>query len=241
MFWRVFIVYVLFGEVSFGQTILSPKERLKTLLSNQNAWKSVVYMEDLSVEGDNSMTWRNESMPYVIEIAFESDGASDLGVKVLLKSNTNQEAIVGYNFGNERLYLNTINAGKTNVPDALGLFTTPLKVLRGRVKFYVFVQKNLVEVFANDGEGFLSSQVFPEDDSFDWQIFTVSKAKVAQLGVYEMKKLTCQRHLSKFLSKSTQKILSILKSLNPVISLHILRRFKTFNCTKWKIFQDETY
>lgn len=191
MLWRVIIICVLFGQISFGQATISPKERLKALLSNQNAWKSVIYMEGLGVEGDNGMTWRNESMPYVIEIAFESDGATDLGVKVLLKSNTNQEAIVGYNFGNEQLYLNTINVGRTNagrpnVPDALGLFTTPLKVLRGRVKLYVFIQKNLVEVFANDGEGFLSSQVFPEENSFDWQIFTVGKAKVGQLGVYEM-------------------------------------------------------
>jgi len=188
MLWRVIIICVLFGQISFGQATISPKERLKTLLSNQNNWKSVVYMEGLSVEVDNGMTWRNEFVPYLIEIAFESDGASDLGVKVLLKSNTNQEAIVGYNFANEQLYLNSINAGKPNVPDALGLFTTPLKVLRGRVKLYVFVQKNLVEVFANDGEGFLSSQVFPEDNSFDWQIFSVGKAKVAQLGVYEMRK-----------------------------------------------------
>ena len=74
------------------------------------------------------------------------------------------------------------------MPDALGLFTTPLKVLRGRVKLYVFVQQNLVEVFANDGDGFLSSQVFPEENSLDWQIFTVGKAKVAQLGVYEIRK-----------------------------------------------------
>lgn len=186
MLWRVIIICVLFGQICFGQATISPKERLKTLLSNQNNWKSVVYMEGLSVEGDNGMTWRNESVPYVIEIAFESDGASDLGLKVLLKSNTNQEAIVGYNFANEELYLNTINAGKTNVPDALGLFTAPLKVLRGRLKLHVFVYKNLIEVFANDGEGFLSSQVFPEDNSFDWQIFTVGKAKVGQLGVYEM-------------------------------------------------------
>lgn len=188
MLWRVLIFSIWFGQICFGQTIVFPKERLKTLLSNQNNWKSVVYMEGLSIEGDNGMTWRNESVPYVIEIAFESDRASDLGVKVLLKSNTNQEAIVGYNFANEQLYLNTINAGKTSVPDALGLSTTPLKVLRGRVKFYVFVYKNLIEVFANDGEEFLSSQVFPEDNSFDWQIFTVGKSSVGQLGVYELRK-----------------------------------------------------
>lgn len=187
MLWRVFTVCVLFGQVSFGQATISPKERLKTLLSNQNAWKSVIYMEGLSVEGDNGMTWRNESIPYMIEIAFESDGATDLGVKVLLKSNTNQEAIVGYDFDNEQLYLNSINAGKTSISDALGLFTTPLKVLRGRIKLYIFVQKNLVEVFANDGDGFLSSQVFPEENSFDWQIFTAGKTKVAQLGVYELR------------------------------------------------------
>jgi len=185
MLWRLVIFFAFISQITFCQTAVSPKERLKALLSNQNNWKSVIYMEGLSVEGDNGMTWRNESFPYVIEIAFESDGASDLGVKVLLKSNTNQEAIVGYNFANEQLYLNTINAGKTNISDILGLFTTPLKVQRGRVKLDIFVQKNLVEVFANDGEGFLSSQVFPEENSFDWKIFTIGKAQVGQLGVYE--------------------------------------------------------
>lgn len=186
MLCRVFVFCILFGQICFGQTAISPKERLKTLLANQNSWKSVVYMEGLSVEGDNGMIWRNESVPYLIEIAFESDGASDLGVKVLLKSNTNQEAIVGYNFANEQLYLNSIDAGKTSVPEALGLFTAPLKVLRGRLKLHIFVYKNTIEVFANDGEGFLSSQVFPEENSFDWQIFTVGKASVGQLGVYEI-------------------------------------------------------
>lgn len=187
MLWRVLVFCILLGQICFGQTTVAPKERLRALLSNQNNWKSVIYMEGLSLEGDNGMTWRNESVPYVIEIAFESDGASDLGVKVLLKSNTNQEAIVGYNFANEQLYLNSINAGKTSVPDALGLFTAPLKVLRGRLKLYIFVYKNTIEVFANDGEGFLSSQVFPEENSFDWQIFTVGKASVGQLGVYEIR------------------------------------------------------
>lgn len=185
MLWRLVIFFAFISQITFCQTAVSPKERLKALLSNQNNWKSVVYMEGLSFEGDNGMTWRNESFPYVIEIAFESDGASDFGVKVLLKSNTNHEAIVGYNFANEQLYLNTINAGKTNISDILGLFTTPLKLQRGRVKLYIFVQKNLVEVFANDGEGFLSSQVFPEENSFDWKIFTIGKAQVGQLGVYE--------------------------------------------------------
>lgn len=200
MLWRLVIFFAFISQITFCQTAVSPKERLKALLSNQNNWKSVVYMEGLSVEGDNGMTWRNESFPYVIEIAFESDGASDLGVKVLLKSNTNQEAIVGYNFANEQLYLNTINAGKANI---LGLFTTPLKVQRGRVKLYIFVQKNLVEVFANDGEGFLSSQVFPEENSFDWKIFTIGKAQVGQLGVYERIKKVQQKYLSELLQKST--------------------------------------
>ncbi len=187
MFWKTFIICILFYQITYSQVVSSPKGRLKTLLSNQNDWKSVVYMEGLNIEGNNGMTWRNESLPYMIEIVFESDGASDLGVKVLQKNNLLQEAIVGYDFNYEFLYINTSNAGKTTIPDALGMFTVPLKIERGRVKLHVFVQKNIIEVFANDGEVFLSSQVFPEENSFDWEVFALGKANVGQLGVYELK------------------------------------------------------
>jgi sucrose-6-phosphate hydrolase SacC (GH32 family) len=185
MIFRITIVCLFFYQSAYSQIVSLPKERLKMLLSNQNNWKSVVYMEGLNIEGDNGMTWRNESMPYMIEITFEADGATDLGVKVLQKSNTNQEAIIGYNFSNEQLYINSINAGKTNSVDALGLFITPLKITRGRIKLQVFVQKNIIEVFANDGDAFLSSQVFPDENCFDWQIFVVGKANIAKLLVFE--------------------------------------------------------
>lgn len=175
------------AQISYSQSIIDIKEGMKTRLAAQKNWQNVITTEGMIIEGDNGMTWRNSSSIYMIDIEFETDGTSDFGVKVLLKPNTNQEAIVGYQLTNEQLYINNTNAGKADNSNTLGLFVTPLKIVRGRMKFQIFVDKTSVEVFANDGEASILSQVFPEENSIDWQIFSHGKSKVSSLKVYEQK------------------------------------------------------
>jgi fructan beta-fructosidase len=185
------IIYFLFclflSQLSYSQSIIDIKERLKTRLSTTHNWQNVITMGDMNIEGDNGMTWRNSSSTYMIDIEFETDGASDFGVKVLLKPNINQEAIIGYQLTNEQLYINSTNAGKVENSNTLGLFVAPLKIVRGRMKFQIFVDRTSIEVFANDGEASVMSQVFPEENSTDWQIFSNGKSKVSSLKVYEQK------------------------------------------------------
>lgn len=181
-----FFFGLFLAQISYSQSIIDIKERLKTRLSIIHNWQNVVAMEGMTIEGDNGMTWRNSSS-YMIDIEFETDGASDFGVKVLLKPNTIQEAIVGYQLTNEQFYINNTNVGKADNANILGLFVAPLKIVRGRMKFQIFVDKTSVEVFANDGEASVMSQVFPEENSTDWQIFSNGKSKVSSLKVYEPK------------------------------------------------------
>ena len=89
-------------QLAYSQEIISIQERMKTRFSQQSDLHSVVIMEDLSIEGDNGMTWRNYSESYMIEIEFEPNGATEFGVKVLIKEKINQETIVGYQRNNEQ-------------------------------------------------------------------------------------------------------------------------------------------
>ena len=187
MKFKILICCIFFSQVVYSQALSSSREQLKTRLSAQNNWQSVIMMQDLNIEGENGMTWRNESESYYIELEFEANGATDLGVKVLLKDKTNQEAIVGYNLTNEQLYINNINAGKSNLSENSGIFTNPMKIERGRIKLQIFVNKTSVEVFANEGEASVFAKVFPEENSTDWQIFSVGKAKIAKLSVFEQR------------------------------------------------------
>lgn len=185
MKYKIIFLYLFCTQLSYAQAISKTQQRLNALLSPSNNWRSVVMMEDLNLEGENGMTWRNTSENYLIDIEFEANGATDLGVKVLLKTNINQEAIVGYNLTNEQLYINTFNAGQAESPYVNGLFVSAMSIVRGRIKLQVFVNKTSIEVFANDGEATVFSRVFPKEQSTDWQIFSEGKAKVAKLSVFE--------------------------------------------------------
>jgi fructan beta-fructosidase len=188
MKYKIIILYLFVFQLAYSQEVIEIKERMKARFSPQSDWHSVVMMEDLNVEGDNGMTWRNYSESYMIAIEFEPNGASEFGVKVLLKEKLNQEVIVGYQLNNEQLYINSINAGKADFANALGMFVTPMKIDRGRVKMQVFVDKNSVEVFGNESEASVMSKAFPEENSTDWQIFSNGRAKVTKLTVWELRK-----------------------------------------------------
>ena len=178
------LLFLFFSQLAYSQIVSDNKERLEKRFSPQNNWHSVVFMEGLSIEGDNEMTWRNESESYLIDIEFEPNGATNFGVKVLLKEALNQEAIVGYSLTNEQLYINNINVGKS---DETGMFTAPMKIERGRIKLQIFVSKTAVEVFGNEGESLVLAKVFPAENSTDWQIFSNGRAKIIKLSVFEQK------------------------------------------------------
>ena len=187
MQYKIICLLLFLLQSAHGQVPNDIKERLRNRFTVSKNWHNVIMMEDLNIEADNGMTWRNEALSYMIEIEFEANGANDLGVKVLLKPNSKQEVIVGYSLNNEQLYINNTNTGKSDFPDALGMFVTPMKIERGRVKLQIFVNKTSVEVFGNEGEAAVLSQVFPEENSFDWQIFSDGRAKVSKLSVWEQK------------------------------------------------------
>ncbi|WP_435356766.1 GH32 C-terminal domain-containing protein [Emticicia sp. SJ17W-69] len=182
---KIFICGLLLSQLAYSQSIVDIKERMRIRLASQDKWHTVIMMEDLSLEGDNGMTWRNNTESYMIEIEFDPNGASEFGVRVLLKENLNQEAIVGYQLNNEQLYINSIHAGRNDAVNILGMWVIPMKTDRGRVKMQIFVDKTSVEVFGNDGEARLISRVFPEENSTDWQVFSNGRAKVTKLVVWE--------------------------------------------------------
>ena len=157
-------------------------------LLNSKHWKSVVWMKDLNAEGAETMTWRNGTASYRIDIEFDLSEGREFGLKLLQKQGMNQETIIGYQVDNEQLYINRINSGKIISSNFASMDAAPLKLDKGRLKLQIFVDKMSVEVFANDGQVAITDLVFPESDSFDWQIFSNGgKTSVVELSVYEWK------------------------------------------------------
>ena len=82
MMYKIGIFYLLICQSAYSQEVVDFKERLKArFFSQNNNWHSVVMMEELNIERNNEITWRNDSESYMIEIEFEPNGASEFGVK----------------------------------------------------------------------------------------------------------------------------------------------------------------
>ena len=185
------------GQMSIAREISMKKTKTGLRLVQKPAeevlkaknWHSVVQMEEMNVEGDNGMTWKNQGGSYMIDVEFEMNGAREVGVKVFQKQKTTQDAVIGYQVDNEQLYINRINSGKVISPTFASLDASPLTLDRGIIRMQIFVDKSSIEVFGNDGDATVTSLVFPEDNSFDWQIFSQGgKAKVTKLKVWEWRK-----------------------------------------------------
>jgi sucrose-6-phosphate hydrolase SacC (GH32 family) len=74
-----------------------------------------------------------------------------------------------------RLTLDRTRSGVTSFHRAFpGVYEAPLRVRDGRVRLRVLCDTSSVEVFANDGETVLTSQVFPAAASTGWEFFSES-------------------------------------------------------------------
>jgi len=152
-------------------------------------WKGIVQMEEMGIEEDNSMMWRNQTSSYMIDVEFELGSAREVGVKVMKNLTTNQETLVGYQKDSEQLYINRINSGKIISPNFASMDASPLKLERGTVRLLIFVDQSSIEVFGNDGEAVVTSLIFPENNSANWQLFSRDgRVKVTKLKVWEWQK-----------------------------------------------------
>lgn len=152
-------------------------------------WRGIVQMEEMGIEEDNAMMWRNQGGSYMIDVEFEMGAAREVGVRVMKNTANNQETLIGYQKDSEQLYVNRINSGKVISPNFASLDASPLKLERGTVRLLIFVDQSSIEVFGNDGEAVVTSLVFPENTNADWQLFSRDgRAKVTKLKVWEWQK-----------------------------------------------------
>ncbi len=88
------------------------------------------------------------------------DVAKEFGIKVL--KSAKKETVIRYNVEKEEMYIDRRNSGETTFH---GFFPSidheAVKAPNHRMKFHVFVDRFLIEVFANNGEMVMTSLIFP--------------------------------------------------------------------------------
>ena len=112
---------------------------------------------------------------YMMTLDLEPDKIS-AGVQVRKGKATNppasEETVVGYDPARQQVYVDRSQSGQvTFMKEFAGVFSAPLKPQNGRVTLQIWVDRSSVEVFGNDGQVTLTSQIFPGPNSQGIEFF----------------------------------------------------------------------
>ncbi len=156
---------------------MAPPEELETLRYNSKA------LSNLAVEADSEMTLegiRGNSIELSVEMV--PDGAEQFGVKVCVSPDGAEETLVFYDAKEKKLKIDTNKSSLGEGPKSVE--AGPLKLKAGEpLKLRVFVDKSVVEVFANDRQAVMR-RIYPSrKDSVNVVLF--SKGGSVKIPVFE--------------------------------------------------------
>lgn len=125
-----------------------------------------------------------------LEIIAEFEGiahADQLGVRVL--SSNGNAMTIGCDPQKQILFTDRRQAGQVDFHEEFpSVHQAELPLANGRLHLHIFVDRSMVEVFANDGLICFSERVFPDESSTGIEIFTEGVAvQLKSLAVFELK------------------------------------------------------
>jgi beta-fructofuranosidase len=148
---------------------------------------AAVKKEDLNIASDAELLLDDvagNSLELVLDM--ESAEASSFGVKVCVSPDGQEETVIYYDVAEGKLKVDTRNSGPEDSPKTVE--AAPFKLKDGeRLKLRVFVDKSVVEVFAN-GRQAVARRIYPSrTDSVGVRLFSVGgDTDIHSLEAYQM-------------------------------------------------------
>jgi len=176
-----------------NRIIMTPAEELKNLRYNEQAFPDVAVPAggELAVAFDPV-----DPNVYELEVKLSAAGAAEgasgegasneAGIKVCVSPDNEEETVIAYDAAEGVLKIDTNRSGISQQKKSVE--SAPLKLAGGEgLKLRVFVDKSIVEVFANDGRLVLSRRVFPERrDSVGIRVFAKGRPCAASVKAWDM-------------------------------------------------------
>lgn len=151
--------------------IQQPLEKIKELRQEKREW--------INKEVAGSALLPIKSQVLEMEIEFTVDSKSIAGVRLVKGSDGFIE--VGYDAVNGLLYIDRSKAGDTSFHASfskLSRYEAYIKPVNGKILLHIFLDKSLLEVFANNGQVCMSAQLFPAEKSNGVELFANSGKEV---------------------------------------------------------------
>ncbi|WP_049895215.1 PfkB family carbohydrate kinase [Paenibacillus antibioticophila] len=123
--------------------------------------KASVSRENVTVMAETPFTLQTSGD--LLEIEADIDLRSGNGVQIRLKSSGESETRIGYDAEREWLFVNRSNSGLTEFhPSFACEHGARLAPVNGKIKLHIWLDRNAVEVYANEGLVVLTDQIFPD-------------------------------------------------------------------------------
>jgi beta-fructofuranosidase len=165
-----------------GTLKMNPPEEIERLRYNGKK------LTDLTVPADAELPLEGiggNSLEVVVEI--NAPDAKQFGVKVCCSPDGEEQTLVYYDAVAKQLSVDTNKSSLTEGPKSIE--AGPLELKAGEpLKLRIFVDKSVVEVFANDGRQAVMRRVYPSrTDSVGVKLFSVGgPASVTNIDGWEM-------------------------------------------------------
>jgi len=145
--------------------VQQPVQQVKQLRSKLSSWKN------LTVK--NSFLIPVQSQTCELEIVFKPSSQSVSGVR--LAKGKDQYVEIGYDATKEILYVDRSKGGDTSFHKEFGKlsrYETPLKTKDNSISLRIFFDKSVVEIFANNGDAVMTTQIFPPEQNKAVELFS---------------------------------------------------------------------
>ena len=130
-----------------------------------------VELKNISVAGKKKISIKSQQ--FEMEISFQPVANSTAGVHLAMgKQNV---FVIGYDASSQKLFVDRSGCTNNSFNKKFGSLSrneTSLTPLNGKIKLHIFFDNSIVEVFANNGETVMTTQIFPGENDNGVELFS---------------------------------------------------------------------
>lgn len=162
-----------------------PVVELRELRTNRHRFRNRKLTEESNFLRETGISGTSSAMT----AEFEIGDMEEMGFE--LRRGGNERTVVGYDSEKEELFVDRSQSGETGFDDMFtAKVTAPMEAINGHIKLRIFLDRSSVEVFGNDGETVITSQIFPYQNSVGMALYVRGgEGSLLSLDVWQLQSI----------------------------------------------------